>query len=245
MKLKKLGKKIINMPLTARFISFAAYWYVRFVAATPRWEIRHIQNFYDNLEKYGSLIYVTWHGRVAMAPYFWDKRKTLKALVSPHRDGQLIVGVLNRFGIGNIDGSTNEHAQSAAVSLMRELKRGTTIAIIPDGPRGPSMTMTNSPLYYAQKTGKPIVGVTYSTKHACIIEKSWDRMLIPLPFQKGICAVTKPFFVPENASKAELEKYRQEFEKTLNDLTWELDQELGLPHIEQGTLPRRRRIKEH
>lgn len=243
MKLKKIGKKIINMPFVARIIGSAAYWYVRFVAATTRWEIRNLCIFYDNLEKYDSVIYITWHGRVAMAPYFWDKRKSLKALVSPHRDGQMIVKILNRFGIGNIDGSSNRHAQSAAVTLMHELKRGTTIAIIPDGPRGPSMTMRLSPLYFAQKTGKPVIGVTYSMKHALIVQRSWDRMLIPLPFQKGICAATEPFFVPENATKEELEIYRQKIENALNELTWGLDRELGLPLIPQGTLPRKTRKK--
>ena len=240
MKLKKLGQKIINLPLAAHLISWVAYWYVRFVAGTTRWDIRHLENFYDSLEKYGSVIYVTWHGRVAMAPYFWDKRKTLKALVSPHRDGQLIVGVLNRFGIGNIDGSSNEHAQSAAVTLMRELKNGTTIAIIPDGPRGPSMTMTNSPLYYAQKTGKPIVCVTYSIAGSYIVERSWDKMLVPLPFHKGICAVTEPFFIPPEADKSELEIYRQKLEDNLNNLTWQLDRELNMPFIQKGSLPRRK-----
>lgn len=233
----------MDMPFSAHLIGCVAYWYVRFVAATTRWEIRNLNHFYDNLEKYGSVIYVTWHGRLAMAPYFWDKRKKLKALVSPHHDGQMIVKLLNRFGIGNIDGSSNKHAQSAAVALMRELNRGTTIAIIPDGPRGPSMTMRQSPLYYAQKTGKPVIGVTYSMKRALIVHRSWDRMLVPLPFQKGICAVTEPFFVPENATKEELETYRQKIEDTLNQLTWKLDRELGLPFIPQGTLPRQKRKK--
>ena len=142
---------------------------------------------------------------IPVIPYFWDRRSTLKALVSPHRDGQIVVGLLKRFGIGHIDGSSNERAASAAISLLKELQQGTTIAIIPDGPRGPSMTLGLSPLYYAQKTGRPIVGVTYSIANSFVVEKSWDRMLLPKPFNKGICAVTKPFFVPADATKEELE----------------------------------------
>lgn len=238
---KSLIKKITKSRGFAQFVSIAAYWYIRLVAGTTKWERRRVDDFYDNLEKYGSVIFVAWHGRMPMLPYFWDRRKTLKALVSPHRDGLLISGLLQRFGIGHIDGSSNEKASQAAVNLMRELKSGTTIAIIPDGPRGPGMTMSLSPFYYAQKTGKPILGVTYAIENSKIIEKSWDRMLFPKPFNRGICAVTKPMIIPADAGKEELEKYRLRFEKELNDLTWKIDAELGLPYIPQGTLPKKKR----
>ena len=97
--LKDITKKFTKSRFVAKIISFAAYWYIRLIAATTKWDIRNINNFYDNLEKYGSVIFIAWHGRVPMIPYFWDRRKTLKALVSPHRDGQMMVGLLQRFGI--------------------------------------------------------------------------------------------------------------------------------------------------
>ena len=240
-KIKDLVKKITKSRLAAEIISFAAYWYVRLIAATTKWEVRNLNNFYDNLEKYGSVIFIAWHGRVPMIPYFWDKRKTLKALVSPHRDGKMMIGLLRRFGIGIIAGSSNERASAAAITLMHELKNGTTIAIIPDGPRGPSMTLSPSPVFYGQKTGKPVIGVTYSIANSHIVEKSWDRMLFPTPFNRGICAVTEPFFIPENASDAELEQCRQHIENRLNELTWQIDKELNMPHIPKGTAPKKKR----
>ena len=150
-----LLKKITKSAFAVNIISHLAYWYIRFVKKTTKWDLRGVETFYENLEKYGSVIFIAWHGRVPMIPPFWDRRKSLKALVSPHRDGQLIASMLKRFGIGNIDGSTNENAKGAALTIMKELKNGTTIAIIPDGPRGPSMTMSLSPVYYAQKAQIP------------------------------------------------------------------------------------------
>ena len=238
---KHIGKKITRSHIGCAIFSFLAYWYVRLIAVTTKWEVRNIENFYGNLDKYDSVIFIAWHGRAPMIPYFWDKRSILKALVSPHRDGQILVGLLRRFGIGHIDGSSNECALSAAVTLLKELRQGTTIAIIPDGPRGPSMTMGISPLYYAQKTGKPIIGVTYSIARSIVVERSWDRMLLPLPFHKGICAVTKPFFIPKNASKEDLEQHRRIIEDEMNRLTWQIDKELGMPYIPKGTMPKRKR----
>lgn len=234
-------KKITKSKFGINIISRIAYWYIKFVNATTKWDLRGVDTFYDNLEKYGSVIFIAWHGRAPLIAPFWDKRKKLKALVSPHRDGQLIASILNRFGIGSVDGSSNENAKGAAVALMKELKSGTTVAIIPDGPRGPSMTMSLSPVYYAQKASIPVIGVTYSIKNSVIITKSWDRMLVPMPFNKGICAVTEPFFIDKNASKDQLEEYRLKIENTLNNLTWQIDKELDMPYIPKGTLPRRKR----
>jgi len=232
---KKISKTNFAMHLT----SFLCYWYVRFVAFTTRWERRDIDVFYQNLKEHKAVIFVAWHGRIAFAPYFWNKCAKLSALVSPHRDGQLIAGLLKRFGIENISGSTNENPRAAAVKLLRELKNNNSIAIIPDGPRGPSMTMSMSPLYYAKTTGKPIICMTYSIANSKILGKSWDRMLLPFPFQKGIVAVTKPFFIEKNTPKEKLEEYRVKIENELNNLTWQIDNELNLPKIEQGTLPRK------
>ena len=92
---------------------------------------------------------------------------------------------------------------------------------------------------YAKTTGKPIIGMTYSIARSRILNKSWDRMLFPIPFQRGIVAVTKPFFIPKNTPKENLENYRKQIEDEMNNLTWQLDRELKIPHIEQGTLPRK------
>lgn len=235
----RLFKELSKTTFATHIASFVCYWYVRFVALTTRWDRRDIDVFYKNLEAHKAVIFIAWHGRIAFAPYFWNKCSKLSALVSPHRDGQLIAGLLKRFGIENISGSTNENPRSAAVKLLRELKSNNSIAIIPDGPRGPSMTMSMSPIYYAKTTGKPIIGMTYSIARSKILGKSWDRMLLPLPFQKGIVAVTKPFFIEKTASKEKLEEYRLKIENELNKLTWQLDNELNLPKIEQGTLPRK------
>ena len=233
-------KSILKSKPATHIISFLFYWYVRFVAFTTRFEKRDINVFYDNVKKHKGVIFIAWHGRMAVAPYFWNRTSKLSALVSPHHDGQLIKGLLNRFGIETIDGSTNQNARRAAMKLLYELKTDNSIAIIPDGPRGPSMTMSMSPIYYAKTTGKPVIGLVYSIANSKIAKKSWDRMLIPLPFQKGIVTVTKPFFVPKNSSKEELEEIRSHIENEMNKLMWELDKELGIEHIKKGTMPRKR-----
>ena len=234
-------KNLLKSEKGEAIIGNLAYLYLKFVGVTTRGQVSGVKEAYEMLDKHGSMIVIGWHGRTLEMPYFWNKSRPLIALVSPHRDGRLIVNILKKFGIGNISGSTNKNSTEAAVELMRNLQQNNSIAIIPDGPRGPGMKLTMSPLFYAQKSGKPIIGITYSIAGAKIIEKSWDRMLVPLPFRRGMYSITEPFFIPAEATAEELEKYRLQIETTLNELTWKLDREMGIPYIPQGTVAKKSR----
>lgn len=241
MKLQWL-KNLIKSPAAEKFIGSFAYYYLKFVGLTTRWQsVTGVKETYETIDKDGSIIVIGWHGRTLIMPYFWNKSSKLNALVSPHRDGRMIMYILEKFGIGHISGSSDKNAKVAALELMQNLKDGNSIAIIPDGPRGPSMELTMSPIFYAQKSGKPIMGITYSIAGSVVVEKSWDNMLIPLPFHKGMYAITPPIYVPKDAAPEQLEEYRQKVEDSLNDLTWELDKKMGIPYIPKGKMPKKSR----
>ena len=241
MKIKWL-KELIKTETAERIIGSLAFYYLKFVGLTTRWQsVTGVKETYQAIKDNGSIIVIGWHGRTLIMPYFWNKTSKLNALVSPHRDGRMIMYILEKFGIGHVNGSSDKNPKEAALSLMQNLKDGNSIAIIPDGPRGPSMELGMSPIFYAQKSGKPILGITYSISGSIVVEKSWDSMLIPLPFHKGMYAITEPIFIPADATAEELEQYRQQVEKNLNDLTWKLDKAMGIPHIPQGKLPRKSR----
>ncbi len=235
-------KNILKSPAAEKFIGSLAYYYLKFVGLTTRWQsVTGVKETYEAIKNNGSIIVIGWHGRTLMMPYFWNKTSKLNALVSPHRDGRMIMYILEKFGIGHVSGSSDKHAKEAALQLMQNLKDGNSIAIIPDGPRGPSMELTMSPIFYAQKSGKPILGITYSIAGSIVVTKSWDNMLIPLPFHKGMYAITEPIFIPQDATPEQLEEYRKKVENTLNELTWELDRKMGLPYIEKGKVPKKSR----
>lgn len=245
-RLKKITRKILKSPLAVSIISEILYWYSKLVGCTTSWSKHNITEFNQDWNNNKAIILIIWHGRAAMIPYFWNSKHPMNALVSLHNDGKFMGEFLRRYGVGIIGGSTTVNSRSAAVNLMKTLKKEESICIIPDGPIGPSMKMTMSPLYFAQKSGKPIIGIAYSVKHAKIFDKSWDDMMFPYPFGKGVLAATKPYFIPENATDEELEAYRLQIENDMNTININADIELG----RQPTLPgkqfknRRNNIKE-
>ncbi len=243
-RLKKFLKSWLQSPIVLNIISTVFYHYACLVGKTTKWQIKGLTQMNATWEKEGSFIFIGWHGRAMMLPYFWDKKHPMNALVSLHHDGRMIAGLLEKFGMKTIGGSSTENSKSAAIDLMRSLKKGEAIAIIPDGPKGPSMTLSKSALYFAQKTGKPIIGATYSVKGSKILQKSWDSMLLPPLFSKGIFATTEAFYIPKGAQEDEIEKIRHNIEAQLNRLTWEADKSLGLPPVPQGKKAKKRYISQ-
>lgn len=234
--IKKITRKLLKSHFASKIMGYLVYFYTLLVGYTTRWKKYKIKEFYELWDKEESIIIIIWHGRATMIPFFWNKKHPLNALVSVHNDGMLMAHLLQNYGLKIIGGSTTFQAQKAAIELLSTIKeKNETIAIIPDGPIGPSMKMNLSPLYFAQKSGKPIVGITYSTKRAHIFKKSWDDMMFPYPFNKGILNFTKPFYIPKDATEKELEKYRQEIETALRTISINADVELGRAPVLPGS----------
>ena len=233
--IKKITRKLLKSSTCSELMSFLLYLYTKFVYYTTLWNKRELSRLYHVWQENDSIILISWHGRATMAPCFWDQKRPMNALVSLHNDGKLMARLLEHFGLGIIGGSSNSNAKSAAVSLMKALKNRQSICIIPDGPIGPAMHMNMSPLYFAQKSGKPIIGITYSCKHAKIFTNSWDEMMLPFPFNHGIVKTTRPFFIPKDADDNTLETLRQEIEQEMVSISMAADTSLNRVPVCQGT----------
>jgi lysophospholipid acyltransferase (LPLAT)-like uncharacterized protein len=229
--LKKLGRKILKSRLATALIGFMIFLYSKFVFKTTSWKIEGLDNILKMHERNENFIFLAWHSRTLLLPNFWNRKYRAKALVSKHSDGRLMAGMLRLFGVTTIDGSSSNNAPGAALGIAKALKEGSIVAIIPDGPRGPRQRMGSSPLYFAQKTDVPVIIGTCSVKGAGLARRSWDHMLIPVPFSKGIIMVSEPFRIPENLSDEEFEKYRLKIENKMNEMQDRADDYTGVPRV--------------
>lgn len=232
-KLKHFFKKISKSAFFMNLASSLLFWYAKLIWRSTHWKIVGLEKLMKTWHKEQSIILVSWHGRAIMIPQLLPllEGKQMNALVSLHNDGQLIAKYLKKLDVVVVGGSSNNNAKAAALNIMHLLQNNESITIIPDGPRGPRMRMVMSPIYFAHKTGKPIYAMAYSTNKAKIIEKAWDKTLVPLPFGQGIYNLSDAFYVPTDASDAELEQYRQKLEDLLNDITHQADAAMGIPEI--------------
>ena len=168
-----------------------------------------------------TAIYVLWHGRLLPCSYF-HRDQGLATLISRHRDGDYIAGVVERWGFRVVRGSSSRGGAAAMLQMVRLLRSGVPLAVTPDGPRGPRQKMKTGPLFAAQRAGVPLIPVTAGTDRAWWFE-GWDRFLVPQPFARIRLAYGEPLFVPEGAPPEEVEHLAQVLEERLDVLTEQVD----------------------
>jgi lysophospholipid acyltransferase (LPLAT)-like uncharacterized protein len=171
-------------------------------------------------EKYSQIraegkpvVFALWHQRLLIVPYFFRKRNVI-GFVSPSRDGEIIVQIGLRWGFKVLRGSSSHSVAKSWVKMIRELKQGGEVIMIPDGPKGPAHSFKPGSIKLAQKTGASIVPFSYS----CIRRKhinSWDRMLWFFPFQKVVAIYGEPIEIPAQLTEEEFEAARRHLEQVL------------------------------
>lgn len=229
-------RQTINVGAVQAAICWLAAQYIRLVWYTGRWRILGADAALDRFKRGEPLIIATWHGRMLMTPFGWRHSDRAHILVSAHRDGRLISRTLSHFRARTVSGSTRRGGTEALRQLRKILHDGGAVGITPDGPRGPRMRASPGIIQLAKLTGAPIFPLAYSANPRHVFD-SWDRFVVPLPFNKGIYLWGDPIFIARDADKAETERARVDLEERLNALTRRADTELGHAPIEPEPAP--------
>jgi len=185
------------------------------------------------------LIGAAWHNRLILAMKVWPNNQQLTALVSQHGDGELIARIYEKLGHKTVRGSSiakkkkrkDRGGGAAFRHMIRLLKEGASMGLTPDGPKGPRYRAKDGIILMAKYSGAPIQPVAYSARWA-ITAGSWDRMMVPLPFTRGVVIWGNPIEVPRDADADTLEALRLDFEKELLRITNEADRMVGRTPIE-------------
>jgi lysophospholipid acyltransferase (LPLAT)-like uncharacterized protein len=147
-------------------------------------------------------------------------------LISAHRDGRIIADAVAYFGIAAIAGSTRRGGSAALRTMLKKLKAGDCVAITPDGPRGPAMTVSIGIVNAARLAQVPIVPITYATSRRRIAA-TWDRFHIALPFGRGVFLWGEPIEVAADLDEAGLENARRLIEERMLDMVEKADRRVG------------------
>ncbi|MHC8508996.1 MAG: lysophospholipid acyltransferase family protein [Rhodospirillales bacterium] len=231
-----LLKKAMSNTALRRLASLLAALYVRLVYVTGRWRVVRA-DVPEALWNAGTpFILAFWHGRLLMMPKIWPhtgpaSRPRVHVLISQHRDGQLIARTVEHLGHGTIAGSSRRGGSGALRAMIGAIKIGESVAISPDGPRGPRMRASEGIVSLARVTGAPIIAAAVSSARGVNLP-SWDRFLVPAPFSRGVFVWGERIDVARNAGAAEMETARAAVEDALNNVTAEADTMMGRAVIE-------------
>jgi lysophospholipid acyltransferase (LPLAT)-like uncharacterized protein len=203
--------------------AFAIFAGLRILSWT--WRLRLIDK-HDTLHRIsGPVILCLWHNRLAISMRIWERFgrpkipcRGLVALISASHDGGMLARTLKYFGVEAARGSSSRRGAQALLELTSWSEKNYSIAITPDGPRGPRYEIRPGIMALAQLSGRAVVPVsTYVNWKFCL--KSWDRFQIPLPFARCEIRLGEPLFVPKDVPEEARAEFRQELGKRMHALT--------------------------
>lgn len=198
-------------------------WALRLLGATMRTR-RDERAVADLLAARAPVIYVVWHARLLLLPYLYRNRG-LRVLISRSRDGELMAGLVQRFGFTVVRGSSSRGGASGLRALARALAEGHSVVVVPDGPRGPSESVKPGVVALARLSGAPVVPLALAAS-AEWRTRSWDGFRVPKPFARCVVRFGEPVRVASQPGRAGDESTRKEIEAALREVTWRADEEV-------------------
>jgi lysophospholipid acyltransferase (LPLAT)-like uncharacterized protein len=176
----------------------------------------------------GRYIYAIWHENLLL-PVYQYSRANVWVIISQHADGTLLTELGRHLRLKLVRGSTTRGGVEAVRKLLR-IAHNASLAITPDGPRGPRRKVQPGLVYLAARTGLPVVPTGFGYDRPWRL-RSWDRFAVPRPWSLGTCITGQPICVPPDAGRPQIEHYRAVVEENLlrvSELaeTWAADGEL-------------------
>jgi lysophospholipid acyltransferase (LPLAT)-like uncharacterized protein len=134
-----------------------------------------------------------WHGTMLL-PWYLHGSKNFAALTSKSRDGDLLAKILKKWKYKVIRGSSSTGGDVALGIMVDYAKNKYSVAITPDGPRGPRHNFKAGAVVTAKKTGIPLIlaGVGFKRKKFL---SNWDKFEIPYFFTTAKIVYSDPFYV--------------------------------------------------
>ena len=216
-------KYIAGFKLTQLLVSFLGSVYVLFVYKTSTINLKNRKNIELLFKKNESFIYAFWHDQLLMCPLTWQSELEIKVLISKHRDGDIIAKLISNLGFKAIRGSTHKAGKTknkggllSARQMIKSLKKGISIGISPDGPKGPRHKVSDGILSISRLSNASILPVGIGFKKKWVLN-TWDKFIIPKPFNQITIIWGEP--LPALKNEKSINQIKSKLESTMYNLT--------------------------
>ncbi len=177
--------------------------------------------------RHAPAITALWHGQHIMVPFVRPRHIPFVALFSRSADAELNAEVARRLGIEVVRGSggrakarsVEKGGAKALLALKTALGHGKSVVMIADIPHGKPREAGLGIVMLARISGRPIVPAAYASSRRKVLEKTWDKTTLSLPFGRAAAVIGDPIHVAADASDADMERKRTELTAALNAVT--------------------------
>jgi lysophospholipid acyltransferase (LPLAT)-like uncharacterized protein len=215
-RVKRLGQRALRRPPVTKAAGWLIHGALRFVRRTQV-VAPGSSDWTPILTREHPAIVALWHGQHLLAPFFRPETLPYVALLSRNADAEINAGVVERFGIDTVRGSGGRVRQAVAekggaralIVLRRKLAEGSGVCMIADVPKGTPREAGLGIVTLARLSGRPIIPAAAVTSRRYVVEKSWDKTTIPLPYGTLAVVLGEPIHVPAGIDAEGMEEVRR------------------------------------
>jgi lysophospholipid acyltransferase (LPLAT)-like uncharacterized protein len=215
--LEQQRKKEKGAKLWFRFVLFVVprlvTFYFKLVDLTSK-KIFLNQEYEEEVCKRRPFACACFHGTM-LFPVYYCRRYPGVVMVSRSWDGEVIDRSIRRMGYDTTRGSSSRGGKEALADMIETInERKYCSGLAVDAPRGPSRQVKMGIVIVARETDSPVVPlVSWCTRQ--IQFRSWDSMILPLPFSTIVIAFGKPTEVPRGLQNEDYERLRAQIEENM------------------------------
>jgi len=207
-------KRLMRHPRLQAWLAALLGRYLDFALRSTRWTV-HGQEYLDTEAARRPVVAAFWHERLPLMPAMWQHvhaasggRARAYVLVSRHKDGRFIGEIVRRYHVQVVHGSSQRAGQdrggaAGALAQRDGLRAGGHAVITPVGPRGPRRLAAPGVAQLAAISGARVLPCAAQTSRHRVLP-SWDRMVLPLPWGRGVIVCGEPIAVPRDGAEAAL-----------------------------------------
>ena len=208
------------------FVASAAAAYVRLVRLT-----NPIAKGSDDpaagFQRHANSIFGLWHGQHFFMPGFHPRNDPMATMISRSADAEINALYVEKFGLRVFRGSGGREREKAIekggvrglISMKKALDAGMSVGTVADIPSGTSRDAGMGIITLAELSGRPIVPIALNTSRRKVLERTWDKTTINLPFGRSAIVFGEPIHVSRDADEGEMERKRRQLTDALNAVT--------------------------
>lgn len=223
---KLYGDKLMSHKVFKSFVAKILCIYLQLVCKTNKM-LPYSANPKNIHLKNNPFIITFWHGRHFMGPFLRPKDEIIEAMFSRSKDAELNAIIAEMLGLRVVRGSGGRNDSTgyqkggarALIKLKKSLDKGHSVAMIANISHTTPPHVGRGLITLAKISGRPIIAYIYAFSREIILEKTWDKTAIPLPFGKSVFLCSESFYVDKNINDEGIDKKALELTNIINNLT--------------------------
>ena len=221
---RSIRQPIQDSKLFKNFVAWAAAAYVRFVRLTNPMA-KGSDDPHEGFLRNKNSIFGLWHGQHLFLVGYHPRGNPMATMISRSADAEINALYVEKFDITVFRGSGGRERDKGIekggirglIAMKKALDSGMSVTTVADIPSGTAREAGMGIITLAKLSGRPIVPMAINTSRRKVLEKTWDKTTINLPFGRSAIFFGEPIHVARDAGDAEMEAKRRELTAAIDE----------------------------